>query len=243
VLAKNQKKVEWFEEVMGDQKKLQRVLKGYWNRVPSVDGERRKKMHCKGEKALFSFVQYIEEERRAEQLLRDGVWEMMDERCFQAWMLKTKNGSIEAVAASQKFQDLVADPASITDMLGSCPRYAQRVAVKKKDMITFRDLTENAQITRAAEAEKKKATQADLDAALAKLDHGAQFGGSALRDRLDIAKRMNAARSAMADSDMPMAPFSDLGTAAMALPDIMDLDDVAPEQGPKKKDDADKNRV
>ena len=61
-----------------------------------------------------------------------------------------------------------------------------------------------------------------------------------MRDRLDIAKRMNAARSAMADSDMPMAPFSDLGTAAMALPDIMDLDDVAPEQSPKKKDDAEK---
>ena len=113
-------------------------------------------MHCKGQKALFSIVQYIEEERRAEQLLRDGVWEMMDERCFQAWMLKTKNGSIEAAAASQKFQDLVADPASISDMLGSCPRYAQRVAVKKKDVITFRDLTEHAQITRAAEAEKQK---------------------------------------------------------------------------------------
>ena len=233
VLAKSQQKTEWFDEVMIDQKKLQRVLKGYWNRVPSVDGERRKKMHCKGEKALFSFVQYIEEERRAEQLLRDGVWEMMDERCFQAWMLKPKNGSIEAAAASQKFQDLVADPTSITDMLGSCPRYAQRVAVKKKDMITFRDLTEHAQITRAAEAEKQKATQADLDASLAKLDHGAQFGGSAVRDRLDIAKRMNAARSASATSDMPMAPFSDLGTAAMALPDVMDLDDVAPEQSPR----------
>ena len=159
VLAKSQQKTKWFDDVMMDQKKLQRVLKGYWIRVPSVDGERRKKMHCKGEKALFSFVQYIEEERRAEQLLRYGVWEMMDERRFHAWMLKPKNGSIEAVAASQKFQDLVADPASITDMLGSCPRYAQRVAVKKKDMITFRDLTENAQITRAAEAEKKKASQ------------------------------------------------------------------------------------
>ena len=36
VLAKSQHKTEWFEEVMIDQKKLQRVLKGYWNRVPSV---------------------------------------------------------------------------------------------------------------------------------------------------------------------------------------------------------------
>jgi hypothetical protein len=80
--AKNQGESAWFDETYGDEGKLQRAVSAYHRRCPKiVEGRRATK---------FKILRHIEEIRVEEQLLFDGVKQMMNEREFIVWMGKAK---------------------------------------------------------------------------------------------------------------------------------------------------------
>ena len=54
----------------------------------------------------FETMRHIEECRKEEQLLLDGVHKMMDEQEYYAWMQKPKNGAISQVVSVVEFGKL-----------------------------------------------------------------------------------------------------------------------------------------
>ena len=65
--------------------------------------------------------------------------EMMTERAQVVWMGKPKNGCMDAEEAKKEWDKLFRAPDAITDEKGTHPRYRQRVAIRKADMVKFRD--------------------------------------------------------------------------------------------------------
>ena len=80
-----------------------------------------------------------------------------------------ENGGLDADEARVKWHKLLADPESITDCLGPTPKLARRVAVKTKDTLTIRDMTERAQAIRAKSKAVKDPKADDLEALGARL--------------------------------------------------------------------------
>ena len=66
-------KLKWWMEVKNNPKKLQKVVRQYHVQCPKVEGKRR---------AAFRVLEYIEWCYQEEQLIRDAVMEMMDEKQF-----------------------------------------------------------------------------------------------------------------------------------------------------------------
>eukprot|EP00974_Lingulodinium_polyedra_P004940 463946-Lingulodinium_polyedra.AAC.1 len=62
---------------------------------------------------------------------------MMHLKQYQAWMQKPKNGCVDQDISKAKWMAFLADPTSITDSLGPTVELAQRVAIKKADMVTL----------------------------------------------------------------------------------------------------------
>ena len=72
-------------------------------------------------------------------MILDGVYQMMSRLVFVAWAAKPTHGGLDALAANALFEQYLSNPQLPKDMLGTNPKDAQRVAVRTKDLIIFRD--------------------------------------------------------------------------------------------------------
>ena len=133
-------------------------------------------------------------------ILLDGVYEMMHKAHYVAWMGKPKNGMVDADTAAQQWLDHYNKPDAITDLLGPNAKYKERVAIKKSDLVKFRDAQIKTQGYKMKEAEKKKASKEDIDKADDKMQRGFQFqqGSSSDRTAMDTARHVASARAAAA---------------------------------------------
>ena len=103
----------------------------------------------------------------------------MDLTQFTAWMAKPKNGAKQPDVALDDYDQLCRD-GYIVDRTGTHPKRKERVAVKTKDQITFRDESYKEKEVALKQKPNKKATQEDVDLAMKGLssNSGLQCGGS-----------------------------------------------------------------
>jgi hypothetical protein len=156
-----QKQVSWWDNVLTDPDSLRKAVRAYKARCPPAVAKKKR--------STFVVMQYLEEVRQEQSLIMDGVMQMMDERHFVYWMGKAKNGSLDPREAAALWQEKYDAPKAIKDSLGPNSKYQNRVAVKKADMLKFRDATIRAQVYQVKDKENRKAGQADIDKAEAQL--------------------------------------------------------------------------
>ena len=220
-IAQNQQ--QWFEDLMGGtEERLAKVVKSYKARVEVAGGSKKKA-------GSFPILQYEEEVKQETAIIVDGVMEMMHKAHYIAWMGKAKNGMVDADTAAQQWLELYNKPGAITDLLGPNAKYKERVAIKKSDLVKFRDSHIKGQGYKMKELEKKKASKEDIDKADDKMQKGFQFqqGSSSDRTAMDTARHVASARAAAAmgsGADFGASAFSEGGRAAQAAPAIRELD-------------------
>lgn len=139
-------------------------------RCPKLPGKRRDK---------FCVLTYQEHCRQESAVITDGVYEMMTERAFVYWMGKAKNGSMDPMEASALWHKKKSELGAITDNLGvgSGPKDMARVAVKKVDLVKFRDSFVRSQGFEASGPMNKKGTAEDIDKHLETMRRGPKWGG------------------------------------------------------------------
>ena len=97
--AEKQGQMEWWTSTQAHPHKFRRVVQTYMKNIaPEVMGPKRMK------KGLFCCATYIEEVRHAEQLLIDGVYEMLNCAAYQHWAGKAKNGNVDADEAKLRWE-------------------------------------------------------------------------------------------------------------------------------------------
>ncbi len=98
--ARRQGQKEWWETIKSNPTSLKKVVAAYHARVtPEVTGAK------KAKKDAFCIAQYREEVRRFEALLKDGVFEMMNQAAYVHWAAKAKNGGLDVDDAKARFED------------------------------------------------------------------------------------------------------------------------------------------
>ena len=183
--AKSQGQLEWLESVKSDAKKVRAAVQAYHVRCsPEVTGLSRNKRNG------FVVAQYISEVRQAEQLLVDGVYEMLNIVAYEKFKGLPENGGLDAEEARAQFHNLVKDPSNISDLLGPTPKLARRVAVKVKDVITVRDLQEKARIIRGQDKDIKNPSQENIDKLHDRLQRGDGLQASAGTGRWEEARNL-----------------------------------------------------
>ena len=170
----------------------------------------------------------MEECRQETAIILDGVYGMMSERHYCVWMAKGKNGCMEAADASAQWKQFRDQAGAIRDMLGPSPKYKERVAIKKVDLVKFRDSSVKVQSYQLRDKDVKNANQDAIDKAAARLSKGPTFSATSARSRGDMACAMTGALAA-ATSGGEGGAFSSAGLAAMHIPDVRDL--VSEEEG------------
>lgn len=149
VAAKAQNEELWWAQVMADDKMLQRVVKNYHLQCAPIDGKKGKK------RATFHIAKWVEEIRQEQQVLTDGVYELMDLRTYIHYMAKPKNGALEAVQSTSKWEAAFLLPEAISDSLGPCDMYRRRVGIKVKDLVTIRHAEISSRGLQTQDKEKK----------------------------------------------------------------------------------------
>ena len=127
---------------------------------------------------------------------------------------------------------LCGKPGAVVDLRGPTERYSRRVAVKKADLITHRDMHSKTQIVQKRGKEMKKPTDAqtlELEKALE------QDFNEGARSRNDHARQMMSG-SAVEGSD---GAFSSAAVGALAVGDVKDL--LPDSQADVEKSDDDKD--
>ena len=227
--AVSQNQLPWWEETIRDPKKLKKVVAAYHARAPPA-GKKRKEQ--------FNILQYIEERRLESAVIFDGVMEMMSEQMYVAWMAKPKNGGMDPLEAAAEWKTLFSAPGAITDDLGKNPKYKERVAIKKTDLVKFRDASVRSRAYIVKDKEQKKATQADIDKAEARLSKDASFLSTNVRGRVDQAAAMvEMATSAGNDG----GAFSSEGKAALHVGNVRDL--LSEDEAEMEEQDGDESDV
>ena len=92
--AIEQSKMDWWLQSQSCPTKYRRALNRYRVLHPKIKGKRRKPP---------VLAEFITEEREEEQMILDGVAEMMCERGYVHWKAKPKNGSIESDISKAEF--------------------------------------------------------------------------------------------------------------------------------------------
>ena len=155
--AKAQGKEDWWEEIKKDDAKFHLVCMRYLEDCPiQLDGGRR---------PGFPIVQYMERTEQKKSVLLDAQYEPMDLRVYKSWMAKTKNGSVDGDKAEDMFAEICLLPGRVVDWKGLHPKRKERIAVWKKDLITYRDEESKAKILEEKNRETRKGLEKDLDAA------------------------------------------------------------------------------
>ena len=156
--AAAQGKKEWLEEQLQNPQTCPKILQAYHNRCPK-DKETGKR--AKGNQ--FVIAQYQEEVRQETAVILDGVYEMMHLAHFIYWAGKPKNGSMPPDEAKEKWWAYYEEPDAIIDELGPNKKYSKRVAIKKADLVKFRDAQITSKGYTMKDKEIKKASQEDMD--------------------------------------------------------------------------------
>ncbi|CAK0873509.1 unnamed protein product, partial [Prorocentrum cordatum] len=157
-----------------------------------------------GPHGAFPLMQYRKELQMEKAIIKDGIYEMMSEIAFQHWAGKPKNGGLGPAEASAKWRERYDKPGAVTDLLGENPKYAQRVAIKVKDLLVDRLAKReleaasflDKQVTNATEEDQKKALNRLENARLGEASELAGLGSSKM---LDVAKQFAAASGDLAD--------------------------------------------
>ena len=187
--ARSQEQQAWWDEVRHSPKKLKETITAYHVRCsPEITGLSRNKRNG------FHIAQFREEVRRAEQMLFDGVYEMLNLVAFQKFKALPENGGFDAQEATTMFQAMLNDPTSITDLLGPSPKLARRVAVKVKDVITMRDLQERSRSLLLADKEQRQPSGEQLEKMHDRLAKDAAWTSAAALGRWEEAKNLSKAR-------------------------------------------------
>ena len=217
---------------MSDDKKMHRLFKNYFDRctVTAKSGKRKP--------VPKTFVmEYKEELRIASQLLADGVFQMMDERHFQYFMSKPKNGCMESAAASLLFQEKCSAPGAITDQLGSSSKYLIRCAIKKGDFVTYRDMEERAKVLTTKDKEKKNATEEDYQKASTKMRVDGGSMTESKESRSAALARMQSGKVAAQLAGDDGGAYGSIGTAAQRIGNLRG--DLADEDSQSEEEDDD----
>ena len=165
---------------MGNEKQLVRVVANYLHRCP--EGPQKKR-------DTFPILKWKEEVRQEEQVLRDGVFELMDMLYHRHWSAKPKHGGLENDDADATFIKASKAEGAITDQLGRNAKFQLRVAIKVKDLITVRDADIRSR-GMSIEEEKKKATEEDAAAMSGRLQRKAGLQIGHAETSHEIAKKM-----------------------------------------------------
>ena len=206
--AQNQEQMDWWIGVKDNTQKLKKVLSVYFVRCPPTPATTKRKK--------FDIFNYVEEERREQQLLLDGVLEMMDERHYGAWMAKPKNGCVDGETAKVMWQELCKTPGAILDNKGKSAKFIRRVAVQKADFVINRDASIQSQRGECVR-QTKKPDDVKLKELMAEVR--SRPGLEAGRSRADMASSMVKAKTASNGE----GAFSSAGTAASNIGDVVDL--------------------
>lgn len=103
---------------------------------PEVCGNNRNKENA------FCIAQYQEEVKQSEAIISDGVFEMMNVAAYVHFAQKPKNGGFDADEARGRWELECKKPDAVCDTLGPTAKLARRVAIKVKDLVIQRDMTE-----------------------------------------------------------------------------------------------------
>jgi hypothetical protein len=210
--ATMQGKLEWWESVFADAKKLKTCLAQYHKKHPHVEGKRPK---------TPVILEFVEEHKHEQQTIIDGVRQMMCEREFVAWMAKAKNGALDADSAKTRFKALCEVGDEVTDEEGPDAKNKKRVSVKVKDLLTSREADICSQGLRIMHSSNKKASAEDVE----KAEHRLQTQGlSHIQAKLSRRERvvnMKHASQAQADG-IDGGNFLAGGKAALSIGPVGD---------------------
>lgn len=211
-----QGQLDWWKGILADAASLKSVVANYHARCPKNDGKHKH----------FPILQWVEETKQEASVLSDGVYEMMSELHYIHFMMKPKNGGVEATVSAVRFRELCDEQDAITDLLGPSTKYLKRVAVKTKDLVIVRDAKVQSRGFKQAEKELRKANEEDVSKMTGRLARGAcdSFGDG----RLDTAALIMQGRSATAnESGAGGSAFGTAGRGAINVGDVLELVDDA----------------
>jgi hypothetical protein len=115
---------------------------------------------------------------------------------------------------------LSALPKAVTDKRGPTDKFRERVGVKTKDTITYRDFSSRGQVVQNRGKEIKGAKPEDLDRQEALLAKGSQWSASTARSRAEMGVSLMTARAASEEGGGEIGAFTRVGMAAQNIPDI-----------------------
>ena len=215
--AKVQGQLDWWDEQRNDPKKFRRVIAYYKAKVPTEASIGAKKTSVK-----FKVNQYLEYCRQEEIIMRDGVHEMMDIREYMSWMAKAKNGALDALTSSAKFNEKFEEPHATTDEDGDWSKDRRRVMVKKKTVATFRDQEVRGRQYEMRDKESKDCSQEQIDRLEGRVQRGSTARGASAQSRAETARTM--LRTASASSGMGAdGSFSEQGRAILQIGQVREL--------------------
>ena len=189
------RKKDVFDDMMKDETARKKLIRAYIMKCGVPKGMRGGK---KKKEALFCALQFLQEVRVEEQLVRDGVYEMMHEVAFMSHAAKPKHyppTGLDQESAKSEFLKLSRETNAIVDFLGPTQKYQMRVGIKVKTLVTHRSLTAKAQAYQLKDKEKKKATQAEVNAAYNRLykDMAEVGGATNALSNIDVLKNLASA--------------------------------------------------
>ena len=210
--AERQGHLEWWVATQAQPSKLRRVVQTYMKNIaPEVLGPSGKKL----KKGVFCCATYLEEVRHAEQLLIDGVYEMLNCAAYIHWAGKAKNGNVDADEAKLRWGQEYDKPGAITDELGPTTKLKRRVAIRVKDLVIVRDMSERSQLAQFQGEQVRKADQDVVNRMESRLRQNASFSSTSAVGRLDAAQQLVQNRGAGADGI-----FSEAARSAAVIGDL-----------------------
>lgn len=151
----------WFLEQMADPVARKRMVDNYNVRCPARTD--------KGPRGVFPLSQYYKEILKEKSLIKDAVWEFMDQKAYIAFMNTPQKGNVLAAKAMSMWQEMINNPSVVKDELGDCSEYKTRCAVKVKDLLIDRSADVIREGLRLAEKENKNTSDADVQKLLNRL--------------------------------------------------------------------------
>ena len=162
-IAVQQNVLEWFVDEMSMPERRRRLCHNYSVRCPAREDA--------GPRGVFPLLQYQKEVFQERSLIKDTVFEFMDEPTYCAFMARPEKGNIKESKAKDMFIALLKDPNVIRDELGDTHEFKVRCAVKVKDMLISREAEGTREGFRLSEKEKKNATEEDVLKAIHQMEN------------------------------------------------------------------------
>ena len=169
-------------------------MNNYKCRCPQTPGKKRSPTG-------FQILRYKEEVRQEESVIFDGIHEMMSCRHYVYWMGKAKNGSQDPDEANADWIMKSNAPNAIVDNLGVNRKDKQRVAIRKADIVKFRDAQHKSNGYELQSKDQKAPTQEHIDKFERQMQDGMQSNAAASMNRWDMGKSMVAAHGTASVGD------------------------------------------